>query len=126
MDDVKITEVDAELLDFFRRKGSASIADAKAALPKIGAIDARIKMLSDPELGMLQEEFDTEFNPMQRPLHMSLGTYHITPKGEIALEDHQAEKRRTARHDRLSTLWAPIAVGLLAYLFAYALDHIFG
>lgn len=123
--DSQITACDAEVLKYFRKHGPASTADAKKALPKIGAVDARIKMMSTPELELLQEDVDTLIAP-NRPLHQSLGTYHITPKGEIALEDHLAETQRKARHDRLSTLWAPIAVGLLAYLFAYALDHIFG
>ena len=123
--DDQITAGDAEVLKYFRKHSPASASDAEKALPKIGAVDARIKMMSTPELELLQEDVDTVI-ALNRPLHQSLGTYHITPKGEIALEDYLAETQRKARHDRLSTLWAPIAVGLLAYLVGYALDHLLG
>ena len=81
--------------------------------------------MTKPDVGLLAEDVDTSYEPM-RPLHVGLGIYRITPKGEIALDDYLEEKRRTSRRERLANLWAPIAVGLLAYLVGYALDRLLG
>lgn len=123
--DRQITACDAEVLSYFRKHGPASASDAKKALPDIGSAEHRIAALAKPDTGLLAEDMDTSYEPM-RPLHRGLGIYRITPKGEIALDDYLAEKRRTSRRERLTNLWAPIAVGLLAYLVGYALDHLLG
>lgn len=123
--DSQITACDAKVLCYFRKHGPASTADAKKALPDIGSVEHRIAALAKPDTGLLAEDADTSYEPM-RPLHIGLGVYRITPKGEIALDDYLSEKRRTSRRERLTNLWAPIAVGLLAYLVGYALDHLLG
>lgn len=123
--DSQITACDAKVLCYFRKHGPASTADAKKALPDIGSVEHRIAALAKPDTGLLAEDADTSYEPM-RPLHVGLGVYRITPKGEIALDDYLSEKRRTSRRERLTNLWAPIAVGLLAYLVGYALDHLLG
>lgn len=123
--DSQITACDAEVLRYFRKYGPASTADAKKALADIGSVEHRIAALAKPDTGLLAEDADTSYEPM-RPLHVGLGIYRITPKGEIALDDYLSEKRRTLRRERLTNLWAPIAVGLLAYLVGYALDHLLG
>lgn len=123
--DSQITACDAKVLCYFRKHGPASTADAKKALPDIGSVEHRIAALAKPDTGLLAEDADTSYEPM-RPLHVGLGVYRITPKGEIALDDYLSEKRRTSRRERLTNLWAPIAVGLLAYLLGYALDHLLG
>lgn len=121
----RITAGDAEVLEYFRKHSPASVSDAKKALPSTGSVEHRIAALTKPDVGLLAEDVDTSYEPM-RSLHVSLGVYRITPKGEIALDDYLAEKRRTSRRERLTNLWAPIAVGLLAYLVGYALDHLLG
>ncbi len=123
--DSQITACDAKVLCYLRKHGPASTADAKKALPDIGSVEHRIAALAKPDTGLLAEDADTSYEPM-RPLHVGLGVYRITPKGEIALDDYLSEKRRTSRRERLTNLWAPIAVGLLAYLVGYALDHLLG
>lgn len=123
--DSQITACDAKVLCYFRKHGPASTADAKKALLDIGSVEHRIAALAKPDTGLLAEDADTSYEPM-RPLHVGLGVYRITPKGEIALDDYLSEKRRTSRRERLTNLWAPIAVGLLAYLVGYALDHLLG
>lgn len=123
--DSQITACDAEVLRYFRKHGPAPTADAKKALPDIGSAEHRIAALAKPDTGLLAEDADTSYEPM-RPLHIGLGVYRITPKGEIALDDYLSEKRRTSRRERLTNLWAPITVGLLAYLVGYALDHLLG
>lgn len=121
----RITAGDAEVLKYFRKHSPASASDAKKALPDTGAVEHRIAALTKPDVGLLAEDKKTSYEPMQ-PLYKGLGVYRITPKGEIALDDYLAEKRRTSRRERLTNLWAPIAVGLLAYLVGYALDHLLG
>lgn len=121
----RITAGDAEVLKYFRKHSPASASDAKKALPDTGSVDHRIAALSKPDVGLLAEDKKASYEPMQ-PLYKSLGAYRITPKGEIALDDYLEEKRRTSRRERLTNLWAPIAVGLLAYLVGYALDHLLG
>lgn len=121
----RITAGDAEVLKYFRKHSPASASDAKKALPDTGAVDHRIAALTKPDVGLLAEDMKTSYEPMQ-PLYKGLGVYRITPKGEIALDDYLEEKRRTSRRERLTNLWAPIAVGLLAYLVGYALDHLLG
>lgn len=121
----RITAGDAEVLEYFRKHSPASVSDAKRALPSTGSVEHRIAALTKPDVGLLAENVDTSYEPM-RSLHVGLGVYRITPKGEIALDDYLAEKRRTSRRERLTNLWAPIAVGLLAYLVGYALDHLLG
>lgn len=121
----RITAGDAEVLEYFQKHSPASVSDAKRALPSTGSVEHRIAALTKPDVGLLAENVDTSYEPM-RSLHVGLGVYRITPKGEIALDDYLAEKRRTSRRERLTNLWAPIAVGLLAYLVGYALDHLLG
>lgn len=121
----RITAGDAEVLKYFRKHSPASVSDAKKTLPDTGAVDHRIAALTKPDVGLLAEDKKASYEPMQ-PLYKGLGVYRITPKGEIALDDYLEEKRRTSRRERLTNLWAPIAVGLLAYLVGYALDHLLG
>lgn len=121
----EITERDAELLAFFRDHSGASASAAKAAFPHVPSVDHRIAALASPEIAFLTEDVDTAYEPM-RPLHCRLGTFRITPKGAIALDDYLSEKARRGRRERLTHLWGPIAVGLLAYLVGYALDHYLG
>lgn len=121
----RITAGDAEVLKYFRKHSPASASDAKKALPDTGSVDHRIAALTKPDVELLAEDKKTSYEPMQ-PLYKGLGVYRITPKGEIALDDYLEEKRRTSRRERLTNLWAPIAVGLLAYLVGYALDHLLG
>lgn len=123
--EIRITACDAEVLKYFRKHSPASASDAKKALPGAGSVEHRIAALTKPDVGLLAEDVDTSYEPM-RPLHVGLGIYRITPKGEIALDDYLEEKRRTSRRERLANLWAPIAVGLLAYLVGYALDRLLG
>lgn len=121
----RITAGDAEVLKYFRKHSPASASDAKKALPDTGAVEHRIAALTKPDVGLLAEDMKTSYEPMQ-PLYKGLGVYRITPKGEIALDDYLEENRRTSRRERLTNLRAPIAVGLLAYLVGYALDHLLG
>lgn len=123
--EIRITACDAEVLEYFRKHSPASVSDAKKALPSTGSVEHRIAALTKPDIGLLAEDVDTSYEPM-RSLHVGLGVYRITPKGEIALDDYLEEKRRTSRRERLANLWAPIAVGLLAYLVGYALDRLLG
>ena len=123
--EIRITACDAEVLEYFRKHSPASVSDAKKALPSTGSVEHRIAALTKPDIGLLAEDVNTSYEPM-RSLHVGLGVYRITPKGEIALDDYLEEKRRTSRRERLANLWAPIAVGLLAYLVGYALDRLLG
>lgn len=91
--DSQITACDAEVLRYFRKHGPAPTADAKKALPDIGSAEHRIAALAKPDTGLLAEDADTSYEPM-RPLHVGLGVYRITPKGEIALDDYLAERKR--------------------------------
>ncbi len=125
MDGVKLTDADADLLLFFRRKKHASINEAERALPRAAlSVGPRVLALSRPQIKLLDEDVIEIPGPIV-PGRKGSGRYHITSKGEIALDDYLSEKRLKAKKERLSVLWAPIAVGLLAYLFAYALDHLF-
>ena len=123
--DSQITACDAKMLRYFRKHGPAPTADAKKALADVSSVGHRIVALAHPDAALLSEDADTDLSAT-RALHHGLGVYRITPKGEIALDDYLSEKRRTTRRERLTNLWAPIAVGLLAYLVGYALDHLLG
>lgn len=113
--DSQITACDAKVLCYFRKHGPASTADAKKALPDIGSVEHRIAALAKPDTGLLAEDADTSYEPM-RPLHVGLGVYRITPKGEIALDDYLAERKRYWKELLLKSLWFPIAVSFATAL----------
>ena len=113
--DSQITACDAKVLCYFRKPGPASTADAKKALPDIGSVEHRIAALAKPDTGLLAEDADTSYEPM-RPLHVGLGVYRITPKGEIALDDYLAERKRYWKELLLKSLWFPIAVSFATAL----------
>lgn len=108
----QITACDAEVLRYFRKHSPASTADAKKALPDIGSVEHRIAALAKPDTGLLAEDADTSYEPM-RSLHVGLGIYRITPKGELALDDYLAERKRYWKDLLLKSLWFPIAVSFV-------------
>lgn len=110
--DSQITACDAEVLRYFRKHSPASTADAKKALPDIGSVEHRIAALAKPDTGLLAEDADTSYEPM-RSLHVGLGIYRITPKGELALDDYLAERKRYWKDLLLKSLWFPIAVSFV-------------
>lgn len=111
--DVQITAGDAEVLKYFRKHSPASVSDAKKALPSTGSVEHRIAALTKPDIGLLAEDVDTSYEPM-RPLHVSLGIYRITPKGEIALDDYLAEQKQHRKELLLKSAWMPILVSIAA------------
>lgn len=113
--DSQITACDAKVLRYFRKHGPASASDAKKALPDIGSAEHRIAALAKPDTGLLSEDVDTDLSAT-RALHQGLGVYRITPKGEIALDDYLAERKRYWKELLLKSLWFPIAVSFVTAL----------
>ena len=113
--DSQITACDAKVLRYFRKHGPASASDAKKALPDIGSAEHRIAALAKPDTGLLSEDVDTDLSAT-RALHRGLGVYRITPKGEIALDDYLAERKRYWKELLLKSLWFPIAVSFATAL----------
>mgnify|MGYP004625329883 CR=1 FL=1 len=105
----QITACDAEVLRYFRRHGPASTADAKKALADVISAGHRIVALAQPDAALLSEDMDTDLSAT-RALHQGLGIYRITPKGELALDDYLAERKRYWKELLLKSLWFPIAV----------------
>lgn len=118
--DSQITACDAEVLRYFRKHGPASTADAKKALPDIGSVEHRIAALAKPDTGLLAEDADTSYESM-RSLHVGLGIYRITPKGELALDDYLAEQKRHRKELWLKNMWLPIAVSFVTALLTLGL-----
>lgn len=113
--DSQITACDAKVLRYFRKHGPASASAAKKALPDIGSAEHRIAALAKPDTGLLSEDVDTDLSAT-RALHRGLGVYRITPKGEIALDDYHAERKRYWKELLLKSLWFPIAVSFVTAL----------
>ena len=111
----RITAGDAEVLKYFRKHSPASASDAKKALPDTGAVAHRIAALTKPDVWLLAEDVDTDLSGT-RELHRRLGVYRITPKGEIALDDYLAERKRYWKELLLKSLWFPIAVSFVTAL----------
>lgn len=107
--DSQITACDAEVLRYFRKHGPASTADAKKALADVSSVGHRIVALAQPDAALLSEDVDTDLSAM-RALHHGLGIYRITPRGEIALDDYLAERKRYWKDLLLKSLWFPITV----------------
>lgn len=110
--DSQITACDAKVLRYFRKHGPTSTADAKKALADVSSSGHRIVAMAQPDAALLSEDVDTELSAM-RALHHGLGVYRITPKGEIALDDYLAERKRYWKELLLKSLWFPIAVSFV-------------
>lgn len=113
--DSQITACDAEVLRYFRKHGPASTADAKKALADVNSAGHRIVALAQPDAALLSEDVDTDLSAT-RALHQGLGIYRITPKGELALDDYLAERKRYWKELLLKSLWFPIAVSFATAL----------
>ncbi len=111
--DVQITAGDAEVLKYFRKHSPASASDAEKALPDAGAVEHRIAALTKLDVELLSEDVDTDLSGT-RELHRGLGTYRITPKGEIALSDYLAERKQHRKELLLKSAWMPILVSIAA------------
>lgn len=110
--DSQITACDAEVLRYFRKHGPASTADAKKALADVSSAGHRIVALAQPNAAFLSEDVDTDLSAT-RALHQGLGIYRITPKGELALDDYLAERKRYWKDLLLKSLWFPITVSFV-------------
>ena len=110
--DRQITACDAEVLRYFRKHGPAPTADAKKTLADVSSVGHRIVALAQPDAALLSEDVDTDLSAT-RALHRGLGVYRITPKGEIALDDYLAERKRYWKELLLKSLWFPIAVSFV-------------
>lgn len=113
--DSQITACDAKVLCYFRKHGPAPTADAKKALADVSSVGHRIVALAHPDAALLSEDVDTDLSAT-RALHQGLGVYRITPKGEIALDDYLAERKRYWKELLLKSLWFPIAVSFATAL----------
>lgn len=113
--DSQITACDAKVLRYFRKHGLAPTADAKKALADVSSVGHRIVALAHPDAALLSEDVDTDLSAT-RALHQGLGVYRITPKGEIALDDYLAERKRYWKELLLKSLWFPIAVSFATAL----------
>lgn len=113
--DSQITACDARVLRYFRKHGPAPTADAKKALADVSSVGHRIVALAQPDAALLSEDVDTDLSAT-RALHQGLGVYRITPKGEIALDDYLAERKRYWKELLLKSLWFPIAVSFATAL----------
>ena len=113
--DSQITACDAKVLRYFRKHGPAPTADAKKALADVSSVGHRIVALAHPDAALLSEDVDTDLSAT-RALHHGLGVYRITPKGEIALDDYLAERKRYWKELLLKSLWFPIAVSFATAL----------
>ena len=113
--DSQITACDAKVLRYFRKHGPAPTADAKKALADVSSVGHRIVALAHPDAALLSEDVDTDLSAT-RALHHGLGVYRITPKGEIALDDYLAERKRHWKELLLKSLWFPIAVSFATAL----------
>ena len=113
--DSQITACDAKVLRYFRKHGPAPTADAKKALADVSSVGHRIVALAHPDAALLSEDVDTDLSAT-RALHQGLGVYRITPKGEIALDDYLAERKRYWKELLLKSLWFPIAVSFATAL----------
>lgn len=110
--DSQITACDAEVLRYFRKHGPASTADAKKTLADVSSAGHRIVALAQPNAAFLSEDVDTDLSAT-RALHQGLGIYRITPKGELALDDYLAERKRYWKDLLLKSLWFPITVSFV-------------
>lgn len=110
--DSQITACDAKVLRYFRKHGPAPTADAKKALADVSSVGHRIVALAHPDAALLSEDVDTDLSAT-RALHQGLGVYRITPKGEIALDDYLAERKRYWKDLLLKSLWFPITVSFV-------------
>lgn len=110
--DSQITACDAEVLRYFRKHGPASTDDAKKALADVSSAGHRIVALAQPNAAFLSEDVDTDLSAT-RALHQGLGIYRITPKGELALDDYLAERKRYWKDLLLKSLWFPITVSFV-------------
>lgn len=113
--DRQITACDAEVLRYFRKNGPASTADAKKALADVISAGHRIVALAQPDAAFLSEDVDTDLSAT-RALHQGLGVYRITPRGELALDDYLAERKRYWKDLLLKSLWFPITVSFVTAL----------
>lgn len=113
--DSQITACDAKVLRYFRKHGPAPTDDAKKALADVSSVGHRIVALAHPDAALLSEDVDTDLSAT-RALHQGLGVYRITPKGEIALDDYLAERKRYWKELLLKSLWFPIAVSFVTAL----------
>lgn len=113
--DSQITACDAKVLRYFRKHGPAPTADAKKALADVSSAGHRIVAMTQPDAALLSEDVDTDLSAT-RALHQGLGVYRITPKGEIALDNYLAERKRHWKELLLKSLWFPIAVSFATAL----------
>lgn len=121
--DSQITACDAKVLRYFRKHGPAPTADAKKALADVSSVGHRIVALAQPDAALLSEDVDTDLSAT-RALHQGLGVYRITPKGEIALDDYLAERKRHRKELWLKNMWLPIAVSFVTALLTLGLKDL--
>lgn len=116
-----LTSIDAELLKFIHKNGSADLASIKQKFPKISAIEHRLKKLSTPKYRELPNApFVRPKIPIENSSFLIKRTganasvvYELTEYGQQTLQDYFAAKRLHRRELWLANAWIPIIVSFV-------------
>ena len=123
-----LTEVDYQILKYFKENSPSSIEDAAKHLPNVEALEYRIRFLSTPEFRQstnfsipientkcLHEEFET-YNDGCITKHRCLGIFSITTLGKKALQDYETSQKQQKKDIWLKNVWTPILVTIITNL----------
>lgn len=123
-----LTEIDYQILKFFKENGSVSIENAQKALSDIESIEYRIKALAKPERKLnihiyepipdtcCLEEDREKYREGNFTKYKSLGTFHITTLGKKVLQDHEITQIQHRKDMWLQNAKIPILVTLVTNL----------
>ena len=124
----EITDIDAKILKYIERRGSAEAAEIKGKFPNVSAIEYRLKTLSTPEyrkIGNVPFSIPKENSSYLRERSTStvdergithvkaLGIYELTEYGKRELQNYSQERSSARKELWLKNAWIPIIVSLI-------------
>lgn len=123
-----LTEVDYQILKFFKENSPSSIEDAAKHLPDIESLEYRIHFLSTSEFKQLQNynvpientkclhEECVTYTDSYFTKHKYLSIFSITTLGKKVLQDYEISKKQQRKDIWLKNAWIPILVSVITNL----------
>lgn len=107
-----LSEIDAKILSFVDRQGSASMETIKHEFPHISAVEYRVKVLATPERIATPGSSITIRKKNTSYLHKNaqIETYELTELGKREVQDYTLRKSSERKDLWLKHIWIPITV----------------
>ena len=128
-----LNDIDAKILQYIARHGSADMTAIKAHFRSIAAIEYRVKTLASPEYRYIPNTPISTPKPNSSYLHerttssvdeigcahvKHLGIYELTEFGQRALQNYTQAARTAQKELWLKNAWIPIIVSLVTTVTA--------